>query len=503
MKERFKDGKIYGPYILPEVKVTPSKQDKANLVARRVNQGINQAGKDFAIPFVLGAASLPTSPILGKVTTAVGNKVAEWLPRLSFTSTYGVKPATIIADGLSSAVSTGLSTNDLVNNGPDILNTTDLVTSLIPGINSLKNASTKPASIVKTKSALKPWRNKQGINQTTRFYIKGKPNQYFELVKDNKPGYYSVHFKTKQKGLSDFEKDELFRAMYNALPKGAKLSTYGDVSKGGFSGIARFRDQYGMVEQPELRTLGLKNPNDQTDIINQYQGIYNDDRHIDFPILKKEYEKSLLTPDERKIVREFQTNNDPNSDGLIPYINVDSEYTHLEPPKVSNKEFESLNNYKGTRFYEFTANSDNEQSYIKDFLKKTGRTNPSEEYINRLRQQYTDIKPHIDNLENVIQRSNSYKLDLVRHFDNPVQQGIMQPNRHLSFSLKQGIPGMGHNRVFLRTSGNQPTLPIENLGLSPIEHEILLSRKLKYNNKYIGPNRFGGKDYLSTIVENE
>lgn len=499
MKERFKNNEVYGPYILPEVKVTPSKQDKSNLVARRVNQGINQAGKDYAIPFVLGVAS----PILGRAASTIGSKAAEWLPRLSFTSTYGVKPATIIADGLGSAVSTGLSANDLVNNGFTIANTADLVTSLIPGINSLKNASTKPASIVKTKYALKPWRNGQGINQTTRFYIKDKPDQYFELVKDTEPKYYSAHFKTKQGDLTDFEKDELFRAMYSALPKGAKFSTYGDVSKGGFSAITRFRDQYGMVEQPELRTLGLKNPNDQTDIIDRYQAIYHDDSHVDIPILGKEKEKSFLTKDERRVVREFQVNNNPNSDGMTPYLNLDKEYSELIPPKVSKDELTSLDYYKGTRFQEFTANSDSEAKYIQDYIKKVKRKNPTQDYIDKLKRQYADIKPHIDNLENVIQRSNPYKVDLVRHFDSPIQQGVIQPNRHLSFSLKQGLPNMGNNRIFLRTSGKQPILPIENLGLGPKEYELLLSRKLKYDGKYIGPNQFNGKDYLFNIIDDK
>lgn len=53
MKERFKDGEVYGPYILPEVKVIPSKQDKARLISRKVNQGINKIGKDYVIPSML------------------------------------------------------------------------------------------------------------------------------------------------------------------------------------------------------------------------------------------------------------------------------------------------------------------------------------------------------------------------------------------------------------------------------------------------------------------
>lgn len=58
MKERFKDGKVYGPYILPEVKVIPSKQDKSRLISKKVNEGLNQAGKKYAIPYVMTAAGL-------------------------------------------------------------------------------------------------------------------------------------------------------------------------------------------------------------------------------------------------------------------------------------------------------------------------------------------------------------------------------------------------------------------------------------------------------------
>lgn len=66
MKERFKDGKIYGPYILPEAKVIPSKQDKARLISRKVNEGINKIGKDYVIPSMLNLP-IPGEGILAEL----------------------------------------------------------------------------------------------------------------------------------------------------------------------------------------------------------------------------------------------------------------------------------------------------------------------------------------------------------------------------------------------------------------------------------------------------
>lgn len=78
MKKKFKDNEVYGPYILPEVKVTPSKQDKANLVARRVNQGINEIGYKYVSPIVSelvpGGAAMDW--LISKGVKKVANKIS-------------------------------------------------------------------------------------------------------------------------------------------------------------------------------------------------------------------------------------------------------------------------------------------------------------------------------------------------------------------------------------------------------------------------------------------
>ena len=47
----------------------------------------------------------------------------------------------------------------------------------------------------------KPWKsNPSKINKTLRIYLKDHSKGYFELVKDEEYGMYSVHFKTKKEG---------------------------------------------------------------------------------------------------------------------------------------------------------------------------------------------------------------------------------------------------------------------------------------------------------------
>lgn len=78
MKERFKDNEVYGPYILPEVKVTPSKQDKSNLVARRVNQGINEIGYNYISPIIseLVPGSAAMDWLISKGVKKVADKIS-------------------------------------------------------------------------------------------------------------------------------------------------------------------------------------------------------------------------------------------------------------------------------------------------------------------------------------------------------------------------------------------------------------------------------------------
>lgn len=72
---------------------------------------------------------------------------------------------------------------------------------------------------------------------------------YFEVIKDDEPGFYSCHFKTITKSgfhlekgyatkpITDLDKEILFRALIECLPVGSKLSTRGNVSRGGLNAL--------------------------------------------------------------------------------------------------------------------------------------------------------------------------------------------------------------------------------------------------------------------------
>ena len=72
-------------------------------------------------------------------------------------------------------------------------------------------------------------------NEATSYFFKQQPNQRFELVKDIEPNNYSVHFKTDRNGLSYGNKMQLFAKIADEVPEGANLSTWGSISKGGYS----------------------------------------------------------------------------------------------------------------------------------------------------------------------------------------------------------------------------------------------------------------------------
>lgn len=111
-----------------------------------------------------------------------------------------------------------------------------------------KTSASRPLDLskVETESVLKPWRSDPSkTNETTRVYLKGQKDRgYFELVKDNEPGNYSVHFKPTDKNnpnaFTQAEKDLLFQSIADLVPEGGNLSTWGSVSRGGVAGLNRF-----------------------------------------------------------------------------------------------------------------------------------------------------------------------------------------------------------------------------------------------------------------------
>lgn len=88
--------------------------------------------------------------------------------------------------------------------------------------------------------------NEHEGNKTLKIYIKDHPEKgYFELVKDREFGQYSVHFKTGNAdtrevyGSTKQERNILFEELRKAIPEGAVVSTWGNVSQGGVKAIIK------------------------------------------------------------------------------------------------------------------------------------------------------------------------------------------------------------------------------------------------------------------------
>jgi len=109
---------------------------------------------------------------------------------------------------------------------------------------SLQDIDTNQVTI---KAYEKPWKNNPNkSNKTLRIYLKGQEDKgYFELVKDEEYGYYSVHFKTATDNpnakynaenttvSTKGERNILFEQLANAIPNGSKVSTWGSISPEG------------------------------------------------------------------------------------------------------------------------------------------------------------------------------------------------------------------------------------------------------------------------------
>ena len=113
---------------------------------------------------------------------------------------------------------------------------------------SLQDIDTNKVTI---KAYEKPWKNNPNkSNKTLRIYLKGQEDKgYFELVKDEEYGYYSVHFKTATDNpnakynaenttvSTKEERNILFEQLANAIPNGSKVSTWGSISPEGQKAI--------------------------------------------------------------------------------------------------------------------------------------------------------------------------------------------------------------------------------------------------------------------------
>ena len=94
----------------------------------------------------------------------------------------------------------------------------------------------------------KPWKNGNGVNQAKAYsYDNNLDKGYFELVKDNEPNNWSVHFKTGNynpysgkvisNGTTSGQRAALYDALRDDIPLGDNVSTFGNVSQGGVYGL--------------------------------------------------------------------------------------------------------------------------------------------------------------------------------------------------------------------------------------------------------------------------
>lgn len=118
-------------------------------------------------------------------------------------------------------------------------------------------------------------------NSSVQLRIKGAEEKgYFEIVKEIEPNnVYDVHFKTtdyENNPFSQDEKNQLFQAVVDVLPEGAVVSTTGEISKGGVSGLKQLTTR-GLIDSGETRTITSKET--KTD--------------VEIPMLVKPTEKQL------------------------------------------------------------------------------------------------------------------------------------------------------------------------------------------------------------------
>lgn len=172
-------------------------------------------------------------------------------------------------------------------------------------------------SLVDVEEYTKPWKDDpEKSNRAIRIYLKDQHEKgFFELVKDHEYGYFSVHFKTTKEGAkynnpaaeasSKEDRKILFQQLVNAIPNGAKISTWGSLSEDGVRGLDNVGRNMHKVGE---RSARLK----------------SDDSEIKIPIYQKGQDVS-------KVV-------DENGEPLVVWHSSHNKFEKFEHGHSSNRE---------------------------------------------------------------------------------------------------------------------------------------------------------------------
>ena len=163
-------------------------------------------------------------------------------------------------------------------------------------------------------------------NAATYIHLKGTPSdQEFQVKKDSEEGFYSVHFKTEQGKLTTEQIQILVDAIASQIPIGGKLSTHGEITKGGISGLNRFLNNgFKKVGEREIKDRKGK--------------------PIIIPILEKVSKSNLEQQAQQLYSQYLEQNPNGNIEGFTDFVNKNNSVSELfeSNPELANQVYEAL-----------------------------------------------------------------------------------------------------------------------------------------------------------------
>lgn len=148
--------------------------------------------------------------------------------------------------------------------------------------------------IIKSEEYDKRWKSDPTkSNKAFTLSLQEDPDRKFEIVKDIEDNYWSIHFKTIKEGetfetapkLTEEQKQRLFEAAALQIPQGDYLSTWGELTKGGISGVNRFGN-YGFIEVGKRQVKDRKGNNIEIPIFQKQKEVTKYMTIYDHPIIR-------------------------------------------------------------------------------------------------------------------------------------------------------------------------------------------------------------------------